>query len=73
MPSSKPPLQKPCPSLALAPESTHAVTFNLAELVAPTTIAAPDLVPDPGFPASPDTLLAHSPPDLYLLHSTLLI
>ncbi|MGA2327294.1 MAG: hypothetical protein ABSH05_13510 [Bryobacteraceae bacterium] len=73
MPSSKPPLQKPCPSLALAPESTYAVSLNLAEFVVPLPAVIPDSAPEPGFPVPPDRLPAHSPPDLYLLHSTLLI
>lgn len=72
MPSPKQPVEKPCPSLALAPDITHAVTVDLAQLVPPLA-AIPDFAPEPGFPVSPDILPAHSPPDLYLLHSTLLI
>ena len=47
MPSSKPPLQKPCPSLALVPESTHAVSLNLAEFVVPLPAVIPDSAPEP--------------------------
>lgn len=75
VPSPKQPVERSCPSLALVPESTHAVTLDLAVLVAPVPAspAPADRVITLAFPVSTGELLAHAPPDLYLLNATLLI
>jgi hypothetical protein len=77
MPSSKVPAQKQqqCPAMLLAPDASPAVTPHTAAVAAPLPVV--DLIqavmPAPANWVSPEDALQHSPPDLYLLNSTLLV
>jgi len=59
----------------MAPVSAAPVLADAAVMVAPALVVseAPETMPETAFDAAPDELLVHSPPDLYLLHATLLV
>jgi hypothetical protein len=77
MPSPKAPVQThhDCPAMMLAPQASPAVTALTAEMVAPAPVAdlAPLLRAEPDSWVSRDDAPQDSPPDLYLLNSTLLV
>jgi len=76
MPAPEQPHQKSCPNQTFALENYTKIAIDAGQLLEHLPADAPlELLPESadGFGTSPELLLAHAPPDLYLLNSALLI